>query len=102
MIISGSTFAITDPMQPPNMRGSSIKNISQNKIAKWRLTSILIGQKRRHAMINGKILSIGEKVNGAKLIDIQPAVVTLNFKNKNIIIKLLPTIVKRQRRVLME
>lgn len=102
MMVSGFTYAITDPMQPPNMRGDSVKHITKSKTAKWRLTSVLIGQKRRLATINGKILSIGEKINGAKLIDIQPSVITLNVENRNIIIKLLPTIVKRQRRVLME
>lgn len=101
LFIPGSTAAMTDPMQPPGQRGMSTK---QAKPAQepWRLTSTLIGEHRRLATINNKTLRIGDSINGARLLDIQQATVTIYYQNRRIKLSLLPSSVKRLRKTRME
>lgn len=94
-LVAGKVIAMTDPMQPPGIQ--AIKSTTgKNTASKWQLTSTLIARNRRLATVNGKTLSIGESVNGAELIDIQPAKVTLRFENRSLEIRLLPSTIKRR------
>ena len=94
--VSHETVAMTDPMQPPAY-GNVKPVVAKTAVSRWQLTSTLIGQNRRLATINGKTLTVGKSINGAKIIDIQPAMVTLSYQNRSVVLTLLPTVVKRQR-----
>jgi hypothetical protein len=91
---------MTDPMQPPTVKAGVVMQKSSKP--RWRLTSTLIGQNRRLATINGKTIKVGEKIAGAKLLEIEPASVTLLYQNRSVLLKLLPSSVKRQRHSSME
>lgn len=94
-LLTPAALALTDPMQPPAYRGKSVTADNSSR-ARWSLTSTLIGQHRRLATINGQTLAVGKKINGAKIVDIQPAVVTLSYGDRSIVLKLLPSAVKHR------
>jgi hypothetical protein len=56
--------AIVDPTKPPNFSVAAHDNT-------FVLTAILIAPNHRMAVINGKILHVGDLINGAKVIDIK-------------------------------
>lgn len=101
LLMINMALAMSDPMRPPAYRGTLA---AANKATKprWVLSSTLISQHRRLATVNGKTLLVGEKISGAKLLEIQPALVTLKYQGQKITIKLLPSVLKRQRMNSME
>lgn len=77
-----SLFAATpsDPLRPPNYSKSSV--LPMNKDKKWYVNEILSSEGRRIAIVNNKMVSIGDKVDGAKVIDITPDQVKLKYENR--------------------
>jgi hypothetical protein len=71
---SGYTSAeIIDPTRPPNVSGAHDD--------KFVLTAILIAPDHRMAVINGKIVHVGEQINGAKVVDIRASNVDIEGPN---------------------
>lgn len=101
LLMINMALAMSDPMRPPANRGTSA---AASKVTKprWVLSSTLISQHRRLATVNGKTLLVGEKISGAKLLEIQPALVIMKYQGQNITINLLPLVLKRQRKYSME
>lgn len=58
------------------------------KLEVYRLTSTLISNKRKIAVINNQVVSVGDKVGKAEVIAIKPAVVHLKSGNKQIVLAL--------------
>ncbi|MCP1728096.1 MSHA biogenesis protein MshK [Natronospira proteinivora] len=58
---------VDDPMRPP---AQSQQIAEPSPLSDWTLTSVLIAENRRLAVINGQVLRVGESVDGARLIRI--------------------------------
>ena len=69
---------LQDPTRPPTVDGS-ISYVAPNKIKRprWVLNSTLVSSQRRTAVINDRVVSIGDRINGARVMSIQPSSVTL-------------------------
>ncbi len=83
---------LLDPTRPPGYHAPIIEQdsplVSPQSIVEWRLDTTLISPYQKIAMINGKRVKIGDKINGAKVIKIDHQSVTLLFKGKNKILKI--------------
>lgn len=87
-------FSATDPTRPPMVDNTILKpvvaktekvNVPATKVKKrkgWRLRSTLVSTERRTAVINNKVLMIGDKISGATLVDIQVGKVQIRVKGK--------------------
>jgi hypothetical protein len=87
---------LDDPMRPPDMRlvkGSAGSAMGNGFNA--HLSSTLITKGQRSAIINGQNVSVGDRVAGAKVIEIMPTEVVLRRKGRNHKVKLLPVSVKK-------
>lgn len=60
---------VDDPMRPPQNESSS-SQVSRHP--GWDLSSVLISDDRRLAVINGQVLRPGEHVAGARVVRIEP------------------------------
>jgi len=60
------------------------------------LQAITISPGRRSAMINGKTLTEGERIGGAKLVAINPHEVTLSQNGRDVYLRLMPALVKQR------
>ena len=89
LIPSLSLAALEDPTRPPGSRSSTPNGSHHVQQRKWVLTSTLISRERRIATINGKIVVPGDMINGARVIEILPALVTLRSEQRKIRINLL-------------
>jgi len=90
---AGLDQALLDPTRPP---GSKVFSSNKHKTLaqRWILSSTLIANNRRHAVINGQIVAIGQRVERAKVISIQPNAVWLILKQKRFRIKMLANKIK--------
>ena len=89
-----------DPMQPPPfaLRQYRLEKQKQKVVASaakpaarpktWMLNSILHAPGRQRAIINGRLLAVGERIDGARVIAIDRDRVRLSRQGKTIILKL--------------
>lgn len=87
-----------DPLRPPDYRSKG--NVaSAVTIAKpqWHVNEILFSGTRRVAVINNRAVAIGDHINGAKVVDIMPGHVVLQYKNSFINARLKSVSVKKRR-----
>jgi len=86
--------ALKDPTRPPNV--TTMASVSPQKIQKpsWILTSTLISAQRRTAVINDTVVSHGDRINGAKVINIQPSAVQLHVNGRDIMLMMLKKNIK--------
>jgi len=61
------------------------------------LQSTMISTRRRIAVINGQRLTIGDRIQGASVTEIQPFQVTLQRAGRDIQLRLLPPLAKEKR-----
>lgn len=92
---TASAETINDPMRPPGKAMlAATASGKQAVAARYRLDSVIIAPNRRQAIINGKRLSLGERIGNATLIDVQATQVTLRLAGKPYIVTLLPLSIK--------
>lgn len=92
LMLMSAAAALEDPMRPP---GSAAVAGSSTAVARFVLSSTLIARDRRSAVINGRSVGVGDSINGARVIEIQPAQVRLQHQGRQITLSLLPVAVKK-------
>jgi len=81
---------IRDPTRPPRRLLEAAQNQDpQQEAAPPRLSlqSILVGQGRRLALIDGKLLTEGQSIEGAEVLRIDPSGVEMRFGDKNFLLQ---------------
>lgn len=71
---------LKDPTAPAQYR--PISKVTKQASTSFKLSYILDSEARRYAIINGKKLSIGDRVEGARLLEIRTRSVVLLVKGK--------------------
>ena len=84
-----------DPTRPPNLSGLSFGAAATTPSGPI-LQSIVLSPKRRLALIDGKLLGIGNRVGGATLVAIEIDSVRLQEGRGTKVVKLLPDVWKRE------
>jgi hypothetical protein len=67
---------LSDPTRPTTRGGGEIRK-PKDAVSRWKLQSTLIAEGRRTAVINGKMVSVGDEINGVRVIEILPYAVRL-------------------------
>lgn len=62
----------------------------------WNLSGIRIAENRRSAILNGHIVNIGDVVNGAQILEIEPAWIIIDYQKQRIRLELLDVDIKQQ------
>jgi hypothetical protein len=86
-----------DPLRPPEYAPGEMGAGSKTSAEPaWLLNEILFSGGRRVAIINDVAVSVGDHVNGARVVDIKPEQVVLEYKNSQMNFKLHAVSVKKQ------
>jgi hypothetical protein len=90
-----SVQALEDPTRPPT---AEIKTHyvapQESRRSRWTLNSTLVSSARRTAVINDKAVSQGDRINGATVVSIQPSVVRLREKGREVTLMMLQKNIK--------
>lgn len=78
--------SIVDPMRPPGQSAVSVR-VQPGDRPQWQLTQILVSPERRLALINDRLVSVGEKINGAKVTAISSHAVELLVEGRRVVIR---------------
>ena len=86
--------ALDDPMRPP---GHARAGATGKSKPVWHLSAIRIDGAGRMAIINGRQVAEGDRVNGARVLEIQPQQVRLAGRQGAFSVRLVKTRVKQSR-----
>jgi hypothetical protein len=96
-VVQVCTAGLEDPLRPPEYLppdlGEKAKGPSEPA---WLVNEILFSGGRRIAIVNDVAVAIGDRINGARVVDIKPEYVVLEYKNSRINYKLHSVPVKQQ------
>lgn len=86
---------LSDPTRPFVFSGAGTgTGTAAPRTITWKLTSTLISPQRQVAVINGRVVKIGQKIDGAKLVAVKPGSALLHHAGKTIQLKLISGTVK--------
>jgi hypothetical protein len=88
--------AMDDPTRPPtaDTKISHVVKTKKSQRPRWVLTSTLVSAGRRTAVINDRVVSRGDRVNGATVVNIQPATVRLRARGRDVTLVMLKRKIK--------
>lgn len=93
--------ALEDPTRPPTADAkTSYVTPKKNKRSRWTLHSTLVSSSRRTAVINNRVVSLGDRINGATVVSIQPSSVRLRAKGREVTLVMLKKNIKTLSRVI--
>ena len=86
---------IVDPMRPPNTKNIVSSSAAGHK-REWVVSQILVSQRRRLAVVNGRMVGVGDLVNGARVNAIYGNAVKLDINGESVLIAPVARDIKRQ------
>ena len=89
-VVVTASAALRDPTQPPHHSGAT----AYGGVGDFTVTSTLVSTKRSVAMVNGRLVSVGDKVAGAIVKKISPGTVTLEIDQQNVVVHVIPQTVR--------
>lgn len=93
---STTTDALMDPMRPPSAApDNGSKGTKHAKASGFQLSAIRIAHDQRSAILNGKTVSVGERLGSARVTAIQASSITLQQDGKTVTVSLLPLSIKK-------
>lgn len=95
-VVGGET--LSDPTRPPVMTlGRPLPNAQEPM--QWQLSATVIGPQRRVAVINEQALQVGQKIDGAELLAVEPGSALLLHRGREMQLKLNSITVKQALKV---
>jgi hypothetical protein len=94
--------SLSDPTRPYDYVPADTRTeepvVLPREQVQWDLSAIRIGKDSRFAIINGQLVRPGEQIESAKLLEIKPSEVVLEYDNRSVIVTLLDRAVKKTAR----
>jgi|GEM_PF-2347722 len=95
LIAGGRAATLPDPTRPADYLARIEAPANQDKAAvNFELTGIRIDAEDRTAIVNGHLIRVGDTVEGAKLLEIDPASVTLQYEHRRLTLRLFERVSK--------
>lgn len=92
--------AMDDPTRPPSLGAAkSVPSTGKHQRPRWLLSSTLIAAERRSAVIDGRVVVRGDRINGATVVSIEPGSVRLRARGKEFTLLMLKKNIKSLSRV---
>lgn len=86
--------AVDDPTRPPGLNSAPRVTSSSTKGPRWVLKSTLVSAERKTAVINNRVVGIGDRVRGATVVQIEPFKVRLRSGGSEVTLLMLKKKVK--------
>jgi len=86
---------LRDPTQPPGRSSTVVKGQTVAKAGHGLvLQTVLIASDRRNAVISGRLLSVGDKIAGYRLVEIREGAVVIEGSRGTRTLRLFPSVTK--------
>ncbi len=96
-LLPGAMLAagLADPTRPPYRQVARKAPVAVPDSSGWRLTMIRLSDRDRIAVVNGRLVAVGDRVGDARVVAIRPGAVELVQAGKRFTVKLSRARVKR-------
>jgi hypothetical protein len=84
---------LPDPTRPADFELLRMVELPK-ELARWNLTGIKYGADRKSAILNDRIVGIGDRVGTATVVDITPGAIVLEESGARLQVSLVPAVVK--------
>lgn len=88
LAVLSQTDSLPDPTRPAQYSNTIAEDITSS-LVEWKVTAIRISENDRTAIVNGRIARAGDTIGTAKLLEILPHQVILEYDNRKVSVKLL-------------
>jgi len=96
LLATSALATLEDPTRPPTTAAAvAVQANTPGNNPRWVLTSTLVSPQRRTAVINGRLLAIGERIDGARVTEIQADSVRLRVDGREVSLMMLSQTVKK-------
>ncbi len=94
-LLASSNAELPDPTRPANYLVEDTEPVyveayiddAKEKVS-WRLSAVRISDNDRSAIVNGKLVRVGDDVSSATITEINPLSVVINYEDKKLIVRL--------------
>lgn len=96
--VMAATQGLPDPTRPASYTGR-LQNTSDlpQELVNWDVRAIKRSGDKRNAIVNGKLVNIGDEIDSATIIDITENSVVLDYGRKELVLRLIPGDIKVRR-----
>jgi len=91
----GLAAALPDPTRPYQYGAQVLIEQAPGEKVQWRLSGVRINENKRSAILNGKLVKEGDKLDGALVMKINPTEVTLQADDKTLVVRMLLSNIKQ-------
>lgn len=96
-VLATDSGTLTDPTRPVDyLPASALAQPLPEELVDWRLTAVRIGKDGSSAVLNGKVVRAGDVVGRARVLEIKPGIVVVDFDRKRLEVRLHGAGVKKQ------
>jgi MSHA biogenesis protein MshK len=89
--VAGAQQGLGDPTRPTSLaEPEPVAKAAAQAGPRWRLQSTLVAESRRLAVINGRTVAQGERVDGATVREVRQEGVTLDVDGRQVELRILP------------
>ena len=81
---------LPDPTRPPLLHQVAVRRLADDKPQAFTLTAIKISADARQAIVNGRLVSAGDRVGESVVREIMPGAVVLDYLGQERRLRLLP------------
>ena len=93
---SGLSEVLPDPTRPAEYQAALIVQDLPKELVDWKVTAIRISDNDRTAILNGDIVRVGDTTGPAKILEIQPTQVILDYDNSKVAVRLFSDVAMRK------
>ena len=87
--------ALPDPTRPANYSTRPVSTeVLPAQLNDWDVRAIRSSASGRNAVVNGRVVKVGDTINTAVILDITPDTVVLDFDRKQLVLRLMPEAIK--------
>ena len=91
---TGLADSLPDPTRPADyVPGIAVESAAPEQ-TEWTVNGITISPRGNSAIVNGQVVSAGDEVAAAIVLEILPTAVVFNFEGRELTVEFLPQIVK--------
>jgi len=94
--LSVQAQVLPDPTRPATFAVSSVVQELPAELIDWKVTAIRISEGDRTAIVNDHIVRAGETLGPARIVEIQPAQVVIDYDNRMVAVRLFADIALRK------
>ncbi len=100
----GPLFAVAglpDPTRPADYSDAPVMlelYELPKELVEWKVTAIRISENERSAIVNGRLVRTGDVIGPARIVEINPVNVILDYEDKQVIVRLYSDVVLKKMR----